>query len=388
MIFGLRSTRVIFGATAAATVCLLAVVSAGGQAGPQPNARPDARMVEDVYKSVVLLRGIPVDQFFEAMGMFAASMNDDCTFCHVREAALRDDAFATPTPRIQKARQMITMVQAINKSYFAGEQRVTCFSCHRGAHAPRIEPSLAVQYGTVPEWEDPGVMELFPDPRANADEILNKYVQALGGAERLAKITSFVASGTYTGFDVGGTEVPVRIFARAPDQRATIVSMVNGESRRVFDGRRAWQTGPNTPASMLTLTGGNLKRARLEAILAFPAGIRNVFSQWKATSTLIDDERVQVVQGLTPGEPPINLYFDDSGLLVRMVGWTETPVGPVPTQYDYGDYREVAGVQMPFRWTVSQTYMQSTIALSELQPNVRIEDARFAEGASVAQAGR
>jgi hypothetical protein len=56
---------------------------------------------------------------------------------------------------------------------------------------------------------------------------------------------------------------------------------------------------------------------------------------------------------------PVNFYFDEeSGLLVRWVRWNQTPLAPVPTAADYDDYRDVAGVKMPFKWTVSQTYMQ------------------------------
>jgi outer membrane lipoprotein-sorting protein len=74
----------------------------------------------------------------------------------------------------------------------------------------------------------------------------------------------------------------------------------------------------------------------------------------------------------------MNFYFDESGLLVRLVRLTETAVGRVPTQIDYGDYREVAGVKMPFRWTVTWTNGQSTTELSEVQPNVPVDAARFA----------
>ena len=49
---------------------------------------------------------------------------------------------------------------------------------------------------------------------------------------------------------------------------------------------------------------------------------------------------------------------------MRLVRWTVTPVGRVPTQIDYKDFRVVNGVKMPFQWTVSQTYMQMSIALT------------------------
>ena len=78
------------------------------------------------------------------------------------------------------------------------------------------------------------------------------------------------------------------------------------------------------------------------------------------------------------GETPVNLYFDDSGLLVRMVRWNKTVVGTVPTQIDYADYREVEGVKLPFRTTVTWTDGQNTIVLKEVRSNVPIDAAKFA----------
>ena len=138
------------------------------------------------------------------------------------------------------------------------------------------------------------------------------------------------------------------------------------------------------------LTSGVLDAARLEALVAFPAGIKQAYSQWKVGSTLIDDKDVTIVQGSNPnsGLLPVNFYFDSTtGLLVRVVRWNETPVGPNPTQIDYDDYRDVAGVKMPHTWTVSLTYMQMTIKLDSLQANVPVDAARFARPAPVARRG-
>lgn len=373
-----------FWATGGAIVCLLGVVSARQDAPEHAPVMSDAR-----FRNIQVLKGIPVDTFFDVMGMFAASMGDDCTYCHSKDATFRDEAFGDPTPRIQRARQMIVMMQTLNKTYFGGAPRVTCFTCHRGDYTPVTAPSLALQYGEPDE--DPNVMAFPADPQVSADKTLDRYLEALGGARRLAQITSIAATGMYTGFDSAG-EVPVEIVARAPNQRTWIVHMFNGDSYRVFDGRNAWWAGPDSPAPIETLTSGNLDRYRLEAVLAFPAGLKQAFSQWKAGRTAIDDREVVILQGSNPGAGllPVNLYFDGtSGLLVRWVRWNQTPLGPVPTQVDYEDYRDVApstafeagGVKMPFKWTVSQTYMQMTITLSEVQANVPVDPARFARPA-------
>ena len=132
---------------------------------------------------------------------------------------------------------------------------------------------------------------------------------------------------------------------------------------------------------LLTLTGGNLTGARLEAILAFPAGLQKTFSQWQVSSTTIDDRRVQILQGSNPGELPVNFYFDEAGLLVRMVRWNGTAAGTVPLQADFSEYRDVAWVKMPFQIVLTWTDGQNTFALKEIQPNVAIAAARFAQPA-------
>jgi hypothetical protein len=358
-------------------VCLLGAVTVRVSAR---QAEPAPLVSDTFYKNIQVLKGIPIDTFFDVMGMFAASMGDDCTYCHVKEAIFKHELFGQETPRIQRARQMIVMMQTINKNYFGGAPRVTCFTCHRGTYSPVNAPRLSLQYG-VPE-DDPNVMDFPPDTRESANQILDKYLQALGGTGQLAKLTSFVAKGTYVGFDTSSDEVPVEIFAKAPNQRTLIVHMFKGDSYRVFDGRNGWWAGPDGPAPIETLTSGNLDRYRLEALVAFPAGIKQAFSQWKVGRAAIDDLPVVIVQGTNPGLLPVNLYFDPaSGLLVRLVRWNETPVGPVPTQIDYGDYRDVAGVKMPFTWTVSQTYMQATVKLQGVQANVPVDPARFAKPA-------
>jgi hypothetical protein len=131
----------------------------------------------------------------------------------------------------------------------------------------------------------------------------------------------------------------------------------------------------------MTLTGGNLDGAKIDAIVAFPAQIKEAFSQWRVGATGIDDKEVRVVQGTNPRQPPVNFYFDESGLLVRVVRFVDTAVGRVPTQTDYSDYREVAGVKMPFKWIATWTDGQATTELSEVQPNAAIDASRFARPA-------
>jgi outer membrane lipoprotein-sorting protein len=203
----------------------------------------------------------------------------------------------------------------------------------------------------------------------------------VGGAQRVAAFTSFVAKGVYSGYDTDQQKVPVDIFAKAPNQRTTIVHMAPGDSVRTFDGRAGWIASPDKPVPLMALNGGNLEGARIDALASFPSQLKQAFTQLRAGTTAIDDNEVQVVQGTIAGQPPVNLYFNEDGLLVRILRFVETSVGRVPTQIDFSDYRDVAGVKLPFKWITTWTNGQTTTELSDVQPNATIDAAKFARPA-------
>jgi photosynthetic reaction center cytochrome c subunit len=337
-------------------------------------------MAEQYFKNVQVIRGISVKEFMDTMGFFAASLGENCTFCHVEESSGDWSKYADDNANKQTARKMILMMAAINKSYFGGRRMLTCYSCHRGGETPRVTPNLAEQY-SAPVLEEPDEITKQAAGAPSADQILEKYLQALGGAQRLANLTSFVAKGTSQGFD-DPEKRPLEVYAKAPDERTVVVQTGNGPSTTTYDGHSGWVAAPEAdqPMPVMTLTGGDLQGARVDAILFFPIGLKQAFSQWRVgPSTTINDRDVQVVQGSNSGESPVKFYFDQqSGLLVRVVRYTNLPVGLNPTQVDYADYRDVSGFKLPFGWTVTWTDGRSVTELSQVQPNVAIDAVKFA----------
>jgi len=146
---------------------------APGQAGQGAAAPADKpQMTQDVFQHIEVLRDIPVDTFFDSMGMFANAMGNDCTFCHAPTAALDRANFAIQTPRMARARQMIAMMKSINQTYFGGAPRVTCFTCHHGNQSPRSDPNIALQYMTPDE--DPNARDFATDTTLSADKVFDK----------------------------------------------------------------------------------------------------------------------------------------------------------------------------------------------------------------------
>jgi hypothetical protein len=343
---------------------------------------PKVLMAEDVFKNVQVLRGIPVNQFMETMGFFSAALGYNCTNCHGNDVLGNWEKYADDIPVKRTARRMVQVVAAINKGQFGGREAVTCYTCHRGSPTPKVVPSLVEQY-TEPPPDDPNEVEMTSRaPKTpTADDILNRYIDAIGGAQKVNALTSYTGRGNYDGFDSYHGKVPVDLYAKATGEHSVVTHTQNGDSITVTNGRTAWIMGPDKPMSVLELVpGGDLDGVKLDAALAFPGTLKKTLTDIKAgfPATIIDDRPVSVMQGLV-GTSRVKLFFDkETGLLTRMYRLSHTVIGSVPIQVDYSDYREVAGVKIPFQWKNTWTDGQSSYALDEIKPNVAIDPARFA----------
>src|ERR1035438_10194671 len=169
-----------------------------------------SKTAEEGYKNIVQLKGKPADQLMPALQFIASSLGAECAFCHVQGQMESDDKPAKKT-----ARAMIAMTAAINKDSFRGQREVTCFSCHRGALRPVNTPPVL-------DSDAPARPGLVPAPgaasSATVDQIVDKYVAGLGGADAIRKITSRVMKGTIA---VAGSEMPIELFIKAPNRKST-----------------------------------------------------------------------------------------------------------------------------------------------------------------------
>lgn len=366
-------------------ICLLGVaVNAQTPAPAQASDKP--LMSDQVFKNVQVLKGIPVNEFMDTMGFFAASLGLNCVFCHTDESLEDWSHFADDVPRKKIARGMIAMVNNLNKNNFGGRRVVTCYTCHHGNERPKVIPSLAEQYGVAAE--DPNEVEILanPQPGPSADQILDKYIQAIGGAQKVAALKSYAGKGTFEGYDTYHQKVPMEVYAKAPGQLTQIVHTQNGDSTIVFDGSAGWVASVDKPVRLLPdLPGEELDAAKLDAALAIPVNIKQALTQWKTGFPVasVDDKLMNVVQGMGAGGTRFKLYFDqETGLLSRVVRYEPTAVGTLPIQVDYSNYKDVAGVKIPFNWTVTWTNGMSINELSDVQANATIDATRFAKPAA------
>ncbi|HEY7388019.1 MAG TPA: photosynthetic reaction center cytochrome c subunit family protein [Bryobacteraceae bacterium] len=319
------------------------------------------------------------------MGLFSAALAVCCGDCHTG-AGTSDPKWADDTPPKKKiARRMIAMVNTINKENFGGRNVITCWTCHRGTESPAQTPPIDAIYST-PTFVPPDIL-----PTANpatsgtppADKILDNYIEALGGADQLAKLTSYRLKGSSLLFGAAGGD-PAEILAKAPDNIALEVHQKEGEMARTYNGREGWVVLPLTVVKEYPLTDGAFEGAKLVAEMAFPGKIKQYLTNWKVTSpATVDGKDVYVVQGTGPSNLLATLYFDKkSGLLNRLIYYANSVMGRVPTQIDYSDYRPVAGVKIPFKWTYGWVSGQEQYAFTDAQANVAIPDSAFTNPAA------
>jgi len=362
---------------------------AAAQAG-QAAAPTKGQTAGEVFKNVTTstLKGITVDDFMGSMGVMSAALGFDCADCHTG-AGTDKVVWEADTARKRTARKMVEMVAVINRTNFSGAQMVTCYTCHHGKDRPPTTIALDTLYGPPSEEKD-DIIPAAPD-QPSADPILDKYIQALGGAQRLATLTSFVATGPSVGYEGLGGGGEVQIFAKAPDQRTAFIQFKDhpdrGDSIRTFNGRTGWIKTPRALLKEYEMTGSELDGARLDAQLSFPGQIKKVLTNLHAGfPDNVGGHDVQVVQGNGPRGLLATLYFDrTSGLLVRLVRYSRSPIGRVPTQVDYSDYRDVGGIKFPFQYTFSWLDGKDAFKLADVKTNVPIDAAKFERPSATAR---
>jgi len=324
------------------------------------------------FKNLQVLKDVPPDQLIPAMQFITASLGVECEFCHVRDAFDKDDK----QPK-QTARRMMQMMFDVNASQFHGERAVTCYTCHRGSAKPVSIPmvdSAAPYISEARLTAQPAAADRTDLP--SASEVIEKYIQAVGGAASIQKVSSRAESGTVT-FGVGPA-LPIEILSKSPFQQAMIVHLPAGDSLTVLDGQSGWSRSPSGPAR--DMPQADIEGAKLDADLQFPINVKKTFQELKVVRTeKIGEHDVILLFATNSSGPPLELYFDrQTGLLLRQLRFGSSPLGLNPTQIDYDDYKEFDGIQVPTHRVIIRPHRTLDIRLLQITQNVAIDDAKFA----------
>jgi hypothetical protein len=312
---------------------------------PQQPASTDEQKVEQVYKNIQVLNGLPASELDGVMQFMSASLGVGCTHCHTNP--WESDA---KTAKIG-ARRMILMTRAINKENFSGNPSITCYTCHQGQ--PRTIPLPPAELAAA---EPPGVEVTRPKATEmpSADAIVDRYIQVIGGAAAIQKMRTRVLRGTETTSNRMTAPVtnPIEIYQTSENKLSINRGVSVGSSSEVFDGVRGWIKDSKGQRDM---DAKELTAIRRDADFYFYLKIREAYPQMRVLAKeTVGGREAYVVGATSRDDAREKLFFDtNSGLLIRKYVTYKTAFGGIPEVTDFDDYREVNGVKLPFtiKWT-------------------------------------
>ncbi len=343
------------------------------------SAAPAEPTAEQKYKNIQVLKGMPASQLMPVMHIMRASLGTRCDFCHVAEG----NQYHLDTKREKEtARKMIRMVLAINKDNFQGQTRVTCNTCHRGQEHPvRVPPIGQGQFDDTTHGTAEAEAERATLP--SAAEVLDRYIQALGGRAALEAVQSRVSRGTLLRMKVIGSgtpkaqavnrgkEDPFEIVQQAPD-RVTVT--VGPPSQQIVQRVEGASGTVQTPRGEIPMTPEEIARLVERTDLRKELKLRDRADKARVVGREpLDGKDALVLRMTRDNGTSDHLYFDaGTGLLRRQIVYQPTLLGPDPEQTDFADYRDVGGVKVPFLVTTSyldDNHLGTTRKLVEVEDN-------------------
>ena len=369
------------------------------QGAGQTPAAPAGPLAPAVYKNIQVLTDVPADQLDLTMRFVSAAVGMPCLQCHVQDATTGEWAYDKDDKRSkQTARDMMKMVYAIRAGGVA--RTANCATCHNGKNRP---PGLPLAEMMSPDQitaanaaaaarqggpagppaggapgAAPGQRPAQPPPGPPVDEVLAKYIAALGGQANVDKLKSRVMSGTLTMRN--GQTASFTIEEKGRKYRESQTPVTTGAAAtamsRGFDGAAAWTMAP-LPADA---TGFVLQQIQRAAELTLPLTLKERYPALApGRVTRVDGVDMNVLASNVNGVNDQFFFDTTSGLLVRHTTTTRTPMGSLPERVDYSDYKDVTGVKMPFTVKRINWSAYDTLKIVDVKPNAQIDDARFAK---------
>ncbi len=369
-----RCIRLVTAAVLATGFCLLAIESrTAALESPAPPAQQkptgEEKTAEQVYKNIQVLNGLPASELDGVMEFMSASLGVGCTHCHTNPWDSDSKSAKLGT------RRMILMTRAINKENFSGNPAITCYTCHQGQPGTVPLPPADLAALQSPDGEAPAAKPAVLPP---TDEIINRYIQAIGGEAAIQKIKTRVLRGTETTSNrmTAPVTTPIEIYQTSENKLLIVRGAAVGSSIQGFDGARGWTRDSR---GLRDMDAKELAGIRRDADFYRYLSIRETYPQMRVLAQeKVSGREAYVVGATSRDDSREKLYFDaKTGLLIRKYMTFKTAFGGIPevTEFDY--YRDVNGIKLPFTITWSRPPFGFVRKFTEIRLNANIDNARF-----------
>jgi photosynthetic reaction center cytochrome c subunit len=300
-------------------------------------------------KNVQMLTNLSDSQIGTVMDNFTASLGVHCDFCHVRNEQTKAWDFPSDAKQEKKtARDMIRLVLDLNEKNFHGHVVVGCYTCHMGKEHPSLMVTLPVP--PIPPSK-PDTEEADRKTYPAAKDLAAKYVTAIGGEAAAKKLGTATMTAKATRIMGNGQSMPMEVYRSGGNLIMRGTPAEGPAMAQMYGPEGGWMTGRQ---GVRTLSAADAAQGML-SVRAYEPFLGTLPENARVTGKeTIDGHETWMVAAPIDEHTRQRLYFDTtSGLVLRRVVIMESPVGRIPTQTDYDDYRDVAGVKVPFTIKVS-----------------------------------
>jgi zinc protease len=209
------------------------------------------------------------------------------------------------------------------------------------------------------------------------DQILDKYVQAIGGKAAVEKLTTRMMKGSLETPE--GTGGSTEFYAKAPSKYVEMSNFPDyGIIQEGFDGTLGWSKNPESSARELSSAESAVNNR--EKNLHRDIRLKELYPKMTLRGTQrVGNRQAYLIEAVPLEGNPEKMYFDtQTGLLLRReLERVTMEEGIVLLEIFLDDYREVDGVKLPFTIRRSTPDYSYALKFSEIRHNIPIEDARF-----------
>ncbi len=283
------------------------------------------------------------------MGSFGRSLEQPGT---IAGFALNTALYNLPADYYQNYLKRVEAVTAedimrVANKYISGDQLLISIVGKGQEVAPTLGRFGAINYYDM--YANPtGAPSFLTMPvGVTAQDVINNYIKAIGGKEKLAKLTAYSMNMEAEMAGLPQTLL-MTVSKKAPDYYAESQSIPGiFEAKRVYAKGKGSQSGPqgNGPIEGEDLVDLKSKAAHLFVETAyFTEGYKVVLEG----QNKLEGKDVYQLLVTTPQGEESREYFDvATGLKVREESTQETPQGPVTVATIINEYKEWSGIKFP-----------------------------------------
>lgn len=202
------------------------------------------------------------------------------------------------------------------------------------------------------------------------DAVMDAYVKALGGVEKMEAQKSRKVTGNFA-MPAVGLNATMIIMQQAPNKfRLEITIPGVGPMVQIVDGNAAYSKDPFQGERLLSEE--EKKATMLEASMNGEAKWRDIYESAKLVgSEDVDGKPAYKVELTSKSGLKRTCYFDQaSNLMVKLDTVQSTPQGEIPVSSRLSDYKEVNGVKYPHSTVQTVAGQQIQMTITKIEADV------------------